>query len=51
MLACVRARARVCVCARAGMHACPEHYTGVYGCISVDEAGAGEWGENVRVRF
>ena len=28
-----------CVCARAGMHACPEHYTGVCGCISVEEAG------------
>ena len=33
------------------MHACSEHYTGVCGCMSVEEAGASEWGENVRVRF
>ena len=43
----------VCVCARActWMHACSEHYSCVCGCMSVEEAGAGEWGENVRVRF
>ena len=33
------------------MHACSEHYSCVCGCMSVEEAGAGEWGENVRVRF
>ena len=26
-------------------------YSCVCGCMSVEEAGAGEWGENVRVRF
>ena len=65
MRACVRARVCVCVCVRAGvcvhacvcarawMHACSsEHYSCVCGCMSVEEAGAGEWGErNVRVRF
>ena len=40
-------RACVCVC----MHACSEHYSCVCGCMSVEEAGAGEWGENVRMRF
>ena len=28
-----------------GLHTC------VCGCMSVAEAGAGEWGENMRVRF
>ena len=28
-----------------------EQYPRVCGCMSVEEAGAGEWGENVRVRF
>ena len=52
---CVRERVCVCVhacvCARACMHACSEHYSCVCGCMSVEEAGAGEWGENVRMRF
>ena len=30
---------------------CSEHYSIVCGCMSVEEAGAGEWGENVRMRF
>ena len=33
------------------MHACSEHYTCVCGCMSVEEAGADEKGEKVRVRF
>ena len=33
------------------MHACSEHCSCVCGYMSVEEAGAGEWGENVRVRF
>ena len=33
------------------MHACSKHYTCVCGCVSVEEAEAGERGENVRVRF
>ena len=43
----------VCVCVRActWMHACSDHYSCVCGCMSVEEAGAGKWGENVRVRF
>ena len=40
-----------CVHVHAWMHACSEHYSCVCGCMSVEEAGAGEWGENVRVRF
>ena len=28
-----------------------EQYSCVCGCMSVEETGAGEWGENVRVRF
>ena len=40
-----------CVCRHAWMHTCSEHYSWVCGCMSVEEAGAGEWGENVRVRF
>ena len=40
-----------CVCVRPWMHACSEHYSSVCGCISVEEAGAGEQGENVRVKF
>jgi len=42
----------VCACmsatARVWMHVCSEHYSCVCGCRSVEEAGAGEWGENVR---
>ena len=38
------------MCARTWMHACSEHYSCVCGCMSVEEAGAGEWGENVRVK-
>ena len=35
------------------MHAChsSEHHSCVCGCMSVEEAGAGEWGENMRGRF
>ena len=36
---------------RASMHACCEHYSCVCGCMSVEEAGAGERAENVRARF
>ena len=39
----------VCVCARPWMDACSEHYSCVCGCMSMEEAGAGEWGENVSV--
>ena len=42
---------RVCVCARAWMDACSEHYSCVCGCMSVEEAGAGERGENVSEIF
>ena len=39
------------MCVRARVDAeCCEHYSCVTGCISVEEAGADEWGENVRVR-
>ena len=48
--ACVRVWARVRRRARVWMHACSEHYSCVCGCMPVEEAGAGEWGENVRVR-
>ena len=57
MHACVHACMHACVCAcmcvhaRMWMHVCSEHYSCVCGCVSVEEAGAGEWGENVRVRF
>ena len=49
----VRVCVRVCVCvrARAWMHACSEHHSCDCGCMSVEEVGAGEWGEKVRVRF
>ena len=33
-----------CVCARVQMHACSEHDTCVCGCMSVEEARAGERG-------
>ena len=54
---CVCVCVRVCVCARvcARAHGCtrvtvlPEHHSCVCGCMSVEEAGAGEWGENVRL--
>ena len=55
--ACVRASVRVCVCvcararARLRMHACSEHGTCVCGCMSVEEARAGEKGENLRERY
>ena len=52
---CVRARVcvctDVCVCVRVRMHACSEHYSCVCGRMSVEEAGAGERGENVRYIF
>ena len=53
----------VCVCTRVCVHACvhmhvcagvctcSEHYLCVCRCMSVEEAGAGEWGENARERF
>ena len=44
MGACVSACARVCVSARAWMHACSELYKCVCGCMPVEEAGAGERG-------
>ena len=39
---CVCVSVRVCVCARVRMHAYFERYIGVCGCMSVEEAGAGE---------
>ena len=51
MHGCVHACVCMRVCTRTWMHACSEHYSCVCGCMSVEEAGAGEWGENVRVRF
>ena len=40
-----------CVCTRAWMHACCEHYSCVCGCMSEEEVGAGVWGENVSEIF
>ena len=42
--ACVRACVRVCVCVCTRARACSEHYSCVCGCMSVEEAGAGEKG-------
>ena len=39
------------MCACTWMHACSEHYSCVCGCNSVEEARAGEWGENVSEIF
>ena len=39
------------MCARTWMHACSEHYSCVCGCMSVEEAGAGEWGEKASEIF
>ena len=33
------------------MRTCSDHYSCVCGCMSLEAAGAGEWGENVRARF
>ena len=46
----------VCVCVHACVHVCARMDAHVFcscvcGCMSVEEAGAGEWGENVRVGF
>ena len=49
--ACVRVCVHACVCTRAWMHVCSEQYSCVCGCMSVEEAGAGEWGENVSETF
>ena len=46
---CVRACVHVCM--HAWMHTCSEHHSCVCGRMSVEEAGVGERGENVRVRF
>ena len=48
---CVCVCARTCVCAHMWMKAYSEHYSCVCGCMSVEEAGAGERGYNVKVRF
>ena len=46
---CVHACIHMHVCA--GVCTCSEHYSCVCRCMSVEEAGAGEWGENARVRL
>ena len=52
---CMHECVSVCVCARvcAGAHGCmhARNITRVCGCISVEEAGAGEWEENVSEIF